>query len=291
MGGGGDSGGESTNEIRYAPYIESHHSTFLDIVATKRDAVIDDSPYLAYPSITYADAFFGAGFVISSFPSLYDMYGKFMAGLDVEVLFTQILDDSINNTAIDNRVSAHAGELEDDIIESATPRFVAGMRDINSVLSSSFVVGRAMLETARTKAVSRYDATLRHAMLPIATQRWATHLEWNRTVVHVYAEIMKLYFSAAMDLDNHNYAMDAKHRLWPFTVLDYNRAALGALTGATRTTSDVAGGGPSTSQKVIGGALSGAAAGAMVGSSVAPGYGTVIGAAIGGVLGAASGFL
>jgi hypothetical protein len=283
MGGGGDSGGESTNEIRYAPYIESHHSAFLDIVANKRDEVIDASPYSGYTDIAYADAFFGAGYVISSFPSLYDMYGKFMAGLDVDVLFTQILDDSINNTAIDNRVSAHAGELEDDIIESATPRFVAGMRDINSVLSSSFVVGKAMLETARTKAISRYDATLRHAMLPIATQRWATHLEWNRAVISTYAEIMKLYFSAAMDLDNHNYTMAAKDALWPFTVLDYNRAALGALTGATKTTSDVAGGGPSTAQKAIGGALAGAAAGAMVAGPW--------GAVAGGVIGAASAFL
>lgn len=290
MGGGGDSGGESTTEIRYAPYIESHHSTFLDIVATKRDEVIDASPYSGYTDITYADAFFGSGYVISSFPSLYDMYGKFMAGLDVELLFTQILDDSINNTAIDNRVSAHAGELEDDIIESASPRFVTGMRDINSVLSSSFVVGKAMLETARTKAISRYDASLRHAMLPIATQRWSTHLEWNRAVVSVYAEIMKLYFSAAMDIDNHNYTMAAKDALWPFTVLDYNRAALGALTGATKSTTDVAGSGPSTAQKAIGGALTGAAAGAMIGSTV-PGVGTAIGAIAGGILGAASAFL
>ena len=125
--GGGD-GGDSETTVRYAGYVEAHHSTFLDIVATRRDAALDDSPFTGYTDIEYADSFFGAGFTIASFPSLYDMFGKFMAGLDIEVLFTQILDDSINNTAIDKRVSAHAMTLEDDIIESANPRLVTGLR-------------------------------------------------------------------------------------------------------------------------------------------------------------------
>jgi phage-related tail protein len=100
---------------------------------------------------------------------------------------------------------------------------------------------------------------------------------------------MKFYFSAAMDLDNHNYEMLAKDRLWPFTVLEYQRAALGALQGASNSKSSVAG--ASQTQKAIGGALGGAAAGAMIGSEVYPGYGTAIGAVIGGALGAASAFL
>ena len=285
MGGGNGNGGggDSTTEIRYAKYVEAHHSEFLDIVASKRDAIIDNSPFAGYADIGYADSFFGAGFTISSFPSLYDMFGKFMAGLDIEVLFTQILDDSINNTAIDNRVSAHAMTLEDDIIESASPRLVTGLRDINSVMSSSFVVAKAMLETARTKALSVYDAELRKSMLPVAVQRWSSHLNWNSNMIQMYAEVMKLYFSAAMDLTNHNYQMATKNALWPFTVLEYNRAAVGALQGAMTTTSDAAGsGGPSTAQKAIGGAMTGAAAGAMVGGPW--------GAVIGGALGLASAF-
>ena len=92
---------------------------------------------------------------------------------------------------------------------------------------------------------------------------------------------MKLYFTAAMDLDNHNMEVSTKNKLWPFTVLEYNRAALGALQGAMNTNTDV--GGASKTQKAIGGALAGAAGGYMVGGPW--------GAAIGGVLGAASAFL
>ena len=287
--GGGGGGGDTETTIRYAGYIEAHHQTFLDTIASSVTTALASNPFTGYSDIEYADAFFGAGYVISSFPSLYDMYGKFMAGLDIDVLYTQILDDSINNVAINNRVSAHGVDLSDDVIQNATPRLVTGLRDINSVLSSSFIVAKAMLEVARTKALSKYDVELRAAMLPIANSRWQMHLQWNKDVISIYAEVMKLYFSASMDLDNHNYGMATKDALWPFTVLEYQRAALGALQGASNSKSDVAG--ASTTQKAIGGALGGAAAGAMVGSYVYPGVGTAVGAVIGGALGAASAFL
>lgn len=286
--GGGGGGGDTETTIRYAPYIEAHHQTFLNSIASAVASTISSSPFSGYVTIDYLNGFFGAGYAISSFPSLYDMYGKFMAGLDVDGLYSQILEDSINNPAINNLVSEHASELSDDIEQNASPRLVTGMRDINSVVSSSFVVAKAMLETARTKAMSKYDAGLRYAMLPIAGSRWATHLDWNKSVVMSYAEIMKLYFSSAMDLDNHNYSMQSKNLLWPFTVLEFQRAALGAMQGASNSKSDVAG--ASTAQKAIGGALTGAAGGAMIGSYFGP-YGTAIGGAIGAVVGGASAFL
>jgi hypothetical protein len=277
----GGGGGDSETTIRYAGYVEDKHSAFLNEMQAQRIAAVGNSPYAGYLGITdYLSAFFGAGYTIASFPSLYDMYGKFMAGLDVETLFTQILDDSINNTAINNRVSAHAVELSDDITNNAEPRVVTGLRDINSVLSSSFIVARTMLETARLKELSKYDSELRVKMLPIAAQRWATHLEWNKNVVSIYADIIKLYYSAVMDINNHNYNIWAKDALWPFTVLDYERAGLGALQGATKTKTD---GGPSDVQSAIGGAAVGAAAGYMVGGPW--------GAAIGGAVGLASAFL
>ena len=82
--------------------------------------------------------------------------------------------------------------------------------------------------------------------------------------------------------------MVTKNTLWPFTVLEYQRAALGAMQGASNSKSDVAG--ASTAQKAIGGALSGAAGGAMIGSYFGP-YGTAIGGAVGAIAGAASAFL
>lgn len=282
MGGGGGGGGDSETTVRYAGYVESAHKSFLNKVANAVDNVIDDSPFDGYTDIEFADGFFGSGYVIASFPSLYDMFGKFVAGLDIEALYTQILDHSIDNIAIQESISEHAIELEDDIVENAHPRFATGMRDINAVLSSSYIIGKALMETARTKALSRYSSELRKAMIPIATQRWVTHLEWNKGVIHLYAEIMKMYFSAAMDLTDFNYQMAAKNKLWPFTVLEYNRAAVGALQGAMTSKSDVAG--ASQTAKAVGGAMSGAAAGLMATG------GNPIGGVVGGLFGLATAF-
>lgn len=283
-GGGGGGGGDQETTIRYAPYIESKHQAFLEAMASYRAATTDDSPFTGYTDIVIESAFFGTGYTIASFPSMYDMYGKFMAGLDVDTLYSQIFEDTVNAPEINNLVSAEADLLDDDIETNSLPRLQLGMRDINSVMASTFVIGKSIIEDAREKSLSKFSAELKYRMLPVVADRWKTHLEWNKSVIMTYAEIMKLYYSAKMDVTDFNYTMDAKDKLWPFTVLDYERAALGALQGATKTTSDVAG--ASTASKAISGALSGAAAGAMVGSAV-PGIGTGIGAVVGGVLGLA----
>lgn len=280
FGGGGD-GGDTVNTIRYAPYIEENHKVFLDLVAEKVAGAVNSSPYSAYTDIDIDPAFFGVGYLISSFPSLYDMYGKFMAGLDVDALYGQIFEDTVNAPEINELVSAEAAMLDDDIDMKVLPRFQTGMRDINSVVSSSFVVGRAAIEDARIKALARFSAELKYRMIPVVAQKWQAHLDWNKSVVMNYAEIMKLYYSAKMDIDSANCLMGAKDTLWPFTVLDYERAALGALTGARKSrtgTEEV-----SQGQKAISGALGGAAAGAMVAG--APG------AVVGGVIGLAASFL
>ena len=266
--GGDGGGGDSQTTVRYAPYVEAHHADFLQTVQTIRGAILCDyfvSPFSTYTDIDVDSAFFGVGYLISSFPSLYDMYGKFMAGLDIEVLWNQTFEDTVNSPIVGELVAAQAAMMDDDIEINSLPRLQTGMRDINSVMSSSFVIGKSIIEDAKVKALSLFNAQLKYNLIPYAVDRWKTHLEWNKGVIGVYAEIMKFYFSAKTDVDEVNYAMAAKDRLWPFTVLDFERAALGALQGATNTKTDVAG--ASTTAKVVGGALSGAAMGAMIGSA------------------------
>lgn len=284
-GGSSSGGGDQETTVRYAPYVESRHNSFLTAIATYRESTTGDSPFEGYEDIVLDVSFFGTGYTIASFPSLYDMYGKFMAGLDIDALYSQIFEDTVNASEIADLVSAEAALLDDDIESNILPRFQTGMRDINSVMASTFPVGKAMIEDTRLKALAKFSAELKYRMIPVVTDRWKTHLEWNKATIMTYAEIMKLYFSSKMDVEDFNYTMAAKDRLWPFTVLDYERAALGALQGATKTNSDVAG--SSTASKAISGALTGAATGAMIGSAI-PGVGTGIGAVAGGVLGLAA---
>jgi len=266
---GGGSAPENTQTmIRYAPYIEARHTNFLNTVYAKRVAAIDKSPFSDYTDIEVDDAFFGTGYVIASFPSLYDMYGKFMAGLDIEALWDQMYESTLESPAVNALIVAESALLDDEIEESSLPRLQVGMRDINAVMSSSYVVGKALIEDSKTKLVSKFSAELKYRLIPVAQERWQTHLNWNKLVIGTYAEIMKLYYSVKTDVDEVNYAMAVKNLLWPFTVLDFERAALGALQGAVNEKTDVAG--ASTASRVISGALTGAAMGAMVGGSIAP---------------------
>jgi len=282
----GGSGSTTTNIVRYAPYLESRHITYLDKVNASVNLAMVASPYAAYTAVDFDDALYGAGYAIGSFPSLYDMYGKFMAGLDIEVLFDEAFEETINGTVVSNAISQEASILEDDMENNILPRFKEGMRDINSVMSSTFIVGQAQLEAERLKAISRFSADLRAKLLPIVTERWKAHLNWNSDVVQMYAQIAKFAISVKLDTDNQNLEMAAKDVLWPFNALQYQTAALGTLSGATNTSSDTAGG--SKTQRVIGSSLTGAASGAMIGAQIGSGGG-FIGAGIGALVGLAAG--
>lgn len=286
MGGGkSGGGGDSETTIRFAPYVEDEHRAFLSLISSNVTTALSDSPYSGHESFSYRvhQGIVGAGYTLASFPSLYDIYGKFMAGLDVEALYNQTLEDLVDNSVINDLVSAESDRLSDELEETALPRYEVGHRDINSVMSSSFVIGKGMMESARVKTVSRFSAELRYKLLPLVNDKWKAHLDWNTNVTRMYTEIIKFYIAATMDVENHDYELNAKRVLWPFTVLDYERAALGALTGAKDVQKDVAG--ASSGQKVLGGAASGAAAGWMISG------GNPIGAGIGAVLGGAFGLL
>jgi len=279
----GSSGGDQVVTARYAPYIEDKHAAFLAAVATYRAATTDDSPFDGYTDIEVENAFFGTGYTIASFPTMYDMYGKFMAGLDIDTLFSQMFEDTVNSPEVNDLVAAEGDLIQDDVDEAVT-NIEVGYRDINSVQASTFVIARAIPADTKIKVLEKFRSELKYRLIPVAERRWEKHLEWNRDVIMTYAQLMKLYYSVKMDITDFNYTMDVKDKLWPFTVLDYERAALGALQGATKSTSEVAGG--SKVGNAISGALSGAAAGAMVGSAI-PGIGTTIGAIGGGILGLA----
>lgn len=254
MGGGGKGGssGSSKTTVRYAPYLEDAHEWLLDTTKGYVQSLKDDSPLEGFATIPVDAGFFGTGYVLSSFPSLYDMYGKFVGGLDVDVLFNQIFEDTVNAPAVDDLVAAESALLDDDISTHVIPEFEAGLHDINALQSSAFILGKASIEADKVKAVSKFSAELRYHLISTATERWKAHLEWNRAAIQLYSEVIKLFFAAKLDVDRYNYEQLVKDKLWPFTVLDQERAAVGALTGATTTKTK---GSESGGQSVLGGIL------------------------------------
>lgn len=264
--GGSSGGGNTVNTIRYAQYIEDKHADFLWEVAHAREVLqLQDSPFASYSDVDVDIAFFGKGMTLASYP-IVNQFATRMADLDIQAAYRLIYDDMMDCATTTELVQAEAALLQDEIDTNTIPRMQTGLRDINSAMASTFVVGRALIEDTRDKLIAKFSADLRYRLIPEARIRWTAHLDWNKIVIATYGEILKLYFSVKTDVDEINAAMAAKDKLWIFTILDYERAALGALQGALNEKKDVAG--ASTAAKVIGGAMSGAAMGAMIGSQV-----------------------
>ena len=255
------------------------------IIACLND-VIGNSPFSNWEDISVENLFFGYGYSDGNFPALFDMFGKFMAGLDIESLWTQIYDNTIDGPEISSAVAAHAADLDNDLEVNSYPRFHAGMRDINAVQSSAFVIGRSLIESQKTRDITKFAANIRLHALDIAQGRWDSHLKWNNSVITAYADLVKLFYVAKFDAEAMNYDIRGKDILCDIRAFEYPRAMLGALQGTSSPT-----GGQEVSQvaKSLSGVVGGAATGAQIGS-VFPGYGTAIGAVVGGIAGLAGSF-
>lgn len=282
--------GSSTNskqktEIRYAGYIEEEHERFLNRYHDLWESLKNDSPYGSYIPIATDAAFFCVGYTIGNFPCLYDMYGKYMAGLDIEQLWHYSLEDIVNDSAINSTIAEEMKLLDDKIIEQTIPDFQIKMRDMNSVISSSFVVGKAAIENARLKALSRISSNAKLQTIPEAEKQFVDSLNWNKKTVANYAEAMKLYYMTKMDVDEANYKFDTKDKLWPLEVLDFERAALGALQRATNYEKTMERERSTLSKGLL--IASYTVSGLYIGSSIGGVWGAVIGAVIGCIIGIA----
>jgi hypothetical protein len=286
---GKSSGGSGA--VRFPPYLEEAHNKLLTGNDGKNffeafNAAWGDSPYSGHTLAMPAVGMLGAGYSIGQFPSLFDMFGKFMAGLDIEVLWTQLYFESVNGPEVDNAINAQSRVLEQDALLHAYPNMEAGMRDINSVHSTAFLTGRAIIESARLTTLNQFGAALRVDMIKIAQARWEKHLSWNQIVMEHYANLQKLFYTAEMDYDQYNLETLAKDKRYNLTLFDDARVAMGLLTG---TPAGQAGKEASRASKAIAGTAVGAGVGAYMAAGTS--VGGPAGAVIGGVIGLAYGLL
>ena len=283
MGGssGGGGGGDTTNTIRYAPYIENIHSAFLNNTHAIVEQVRANNPYTGFNEVSVDAGFFGTGYVLASFPALFDLYGKFVAGLDIEALWYEILTSTSDSPQVNALVAAESTLLDDELDSAILPKYMTGMRDLNAVMSSSFVMGKALLYDTKFKVVEKFSADMKWKLISIAQDRWKAHLAWNSEAVSTYSRLFDLYFNSKDSMGRLGFEGLAKKALWPLDVLDYERANLGALQGATKgvSSSSSGGGGGSKAAGVAAGALGGAA----MGASVAGPWGALAGGVIGGL--------
>lgn len=187
-------------------------------------------PTNSYPDIDAA--MFSEGYTIVNYPSLWDMYGKFIAGLDVEIIYEQILENMINGPTISKDISAESALLDDELNRTSYPKLTAGMRDMNAVMSSSFIYGKALLESDKIKQINQYSAKLKSLAMQQTMDRWAKHLEWNRSVIDQYMKMNELFWSQRQNWTNTVSQLENADWKWSLEVLDIGRAMVGALNGA-----------------------------------------------------------
>lgn len=290
---GGTSGGDTVMTIRHPDYAEVHHSGFLTEFTVQLASALAVNPHTDYVYRNIDADFFGVGYLFSSYVTLHDMFGKFMAGLDLEELWRSSTSDVLTQEEMYTHIAEKKQKLDDEIDTQILPTFKRGMRDINAVASSSFIIGCAKIESKRVKDYAAISLEVTANLIPTIFAKFTTELAWCKNIVADYAKIMKAYFSYRIDTDISGYTLRAEDVLWPFTVLDFDRRALNALGPQhleNMTTLD-----PTWLEKnklVIGGVsiIAWTAQGAYIGSSYPP-YGTIIGAVIGFVIGVALYFM
>lgn len=281
MAGGGGGGGSTETIVRYPDYMEEAHERYINAIEDLINDALGSSPYANYESLLPEEGFFGVipgdypnTWKPLNFPSLWDMYGKFIGDNDVHVLWAQHYEDVIHGAEIANAISAHADNLRAEADRSVYPRFNSGMRDINAVHSTAFIVGRGIIETEMVRQINEFGTKIRMNAIQLSAQMWKGHLEWSQNAISLYLDMFVKYYATRMDIDKAELEYADQDVQYDLNLWDHMRAALGAMSGAGS-----ASGGKKPSQAAS--ALSGAMGGASMGFAMGGPWGAAAGAVIG----------
>ena len=339
-------GGSTSGTVDFPQYMKDQHLSWLQQIANDIGelrsrpspyhyigAYIPDNDIAAFladfenyktavnamtPITTYQSDFNIAKSLID--PSPYDDTWTFTRGSGLDVTTTDgcIIDQEVINEA----VIAHGNNLRDNMEMNILPRYQTGLRDMNAVISSSYLLGQAILESANAREVAafgaqlevrafdqrnefikqRNDINLERSKLNLAydTLKITNHYQRDQIAANMTKDIIqytvqKLSFQEAVarnSLENRRITVIMKTEQLAAN-LDYDEKdykwKVEAFQYGSNVMSSISGSAVSTQKpsnkmtSVLGGAVSGAAAGAMIGG----GYGAIIG----GVLGAVGGLL
>jgi hypothetical protein len=288
-GGGSSGGGGGTGAVDYPDYMEVFHSNMLggsDPAGTLTvshhylteaiDVAMHANPYTGVSAYNPDTPVASMQTAIADVVTLVTM-----AGVTSFSTFLSAIHAAIDSTVIASSVASYSSVLQDELDTVAIPKFEAGMRDINAVMSSAFVIGRAILQDSKSKQVAKYTADLETHKISSVFDIAMKILDERRLLAHLRVEAYRMQVAAKKEEADENMRIDVAESKWEFDVWQLSGNILASIGGAR--------GNPSTAQEnapsAIGGAMSGAAAGALIGSQIAPGIGTAIGAAAGGIAG------
>lgn len=200
-------------------------------------------------------------------------------------------------TYINTKAAAHASALDTEINTKIYPRFEAGMRDIGAVMTSAFIIGKAIIEMDRNDKVDKFIADLefqadakRADLIQGATaemiRMFLQSIEFSRVITALTIDQKRLAIAAQQDYKTETKAIAGDLGRWPLEAYKYGANMLAGISGGTTGSVPVDG---NKTARIIGSGLSGAVAGAMIGSSINGDSGAGWGTLIGGIAGLLAG--
>lgn len=273
-------GGGNSGAVDFPQYMKDIHNVWINhqlhsvnycITDLMNSAWSGDTPFTsaaAYNPDADIAAFNAQGTALSTLVGL----------LSLSTPLDELVENVLSDTRITEDVDAFANTMDADLNTRVYPRFEAGMRDLNAVMSSAFVIGRTNLEEARGREVGKYQATLRlKAFGDDALQLIGMKLQYQQVVAQTITEQRRIAIVAKKEQVEDNMDFDVRDRLWDLEVYQHGMNVLGGIGGGSTPGPK----GLTKGQSALGGAMAGAA----VGTQVKPGWGTAIGAVVGGVAG------
>jgi len=287
LGGSSGGGGGGSGAVSYPSYMQNWHGAalgqgaFNPTMTTVMNSALGNSPWTgqaAYNPNT------DTSMMITSVEDLQDLVNLLSSSTPLNSLVANVLSESRIDDAVDEFSADALARIDSEII----PRFERGMQDINAVVSSAFVIGRALIMENSNRQISKYSADLHmRAFSEDALKIIQMKLDYQRMASTLTSEVYRIKMVAKKEENDLNIKIDEEDAKWDLEVFQYGSNLLASIGGGTVNPQKQS---ISTAQSVIGGALSGAAAGAMVGAEIGA-VGGPLGGLIGAILGGASGLL
>ncbi len=315
-------GGGSSGTVDYPPYMKTFHGELLDdsgvdtvttsLMTVINTAVAGNSPFfgeVAFDPDTdiavWETAITGFDALVNAITETTDWAALFT---QAEASIPDITAGIITEATIVADGVAFADQLDDQITTITLPRFQSGMRDINAVVSSAFVVGEALIEGFRDRDVAKHDSAIRltavtkNAELAFRSEEMVTGARinassqllrfliqkyaWEESLVRMTVESRRIKIVAKSEEADTQVTLDEADANWDLEVFQHGANLLAGIGGGVASSKKKKT--PKTAS-AIGGGMAGAATGALVGSeigSIGGGWGALIGA----VIGAAAGY-
>jgi hypothetical protein len=330
-GGSGSSGGSGSQAVDYPEYMKTWHNSMLTNVYN----LLENS---SAPPLTFLydpKVWFGVPISGSSVYSALALFNAF----DPQVMFKELLSDTSAmkyvlsetaitaiktiaeqlraelvdptgaNAAVEAMIDAHSAKLMQKINEDLLPKVEIGMRDLNAVVGTSFVIARELAmedyqhEVADFSAKSRLRMwELRHELYKVVEHAWmegavhAAELGLKRTAMSL--EKLKIQVTSTAEIANVATVAQSKYgviqteeqtrsKTWKLDLYNHMNAAMASISGAHTVTQP-----QSQGASMFTGALGMGAMGAGVGAYLGAGStlgGLAGGAEAGGMMGMAGG--